>query len=258
MTHNSWNAALYDAKCGFVSELGKGVLDLLNPQPGEEILDIGCGTGDLTHKIAQSNAIPFGIDSGDSMIIEARKKYPNIKFQVSDAREFKQQEAFDAVFSNAVFHWIKDLSPVLQNIWMSLKPKGRLVVEFGGKGNVASICEGINTALSSLNIQPKEIAERNPWQFPSIGEFASLLEKHGFKVEYAILFDRPTVLQGEHGLTHWLEMFAQNFFHDLTNDVQQKLYEIVNVKLKDRLYTKANASWIADYTRIRVLARKLP
>jgi trans-aconitate methyltransferase len=247
-----WNAALYDDKLYFVSELGKGVIDLLSPQENEEILDLGCGTGDLTSEIAKFGTKTLGIDSSPEMIRQAQEKYPHLSFAVEDACRYRSKETFDAVFSNAVLHWIKEPEKVIKNIWFNLKPKGRFVAEFGGKGNVALIVQAIEEVLKEAHV---EFESRNPWYFPSIGEYSFLLEQNGFRVQYAIHFDRPTPLPGgERGLDHWLDMFTDHFFNGLSGQQRQEMYR----KIKERLYGSLyrEGSWVADYKRLRILAVK--
>ena len=132
---NVWNADVYDKKLSFVSRYGKGILELLQPKKGEKILDLGCGTGDLSEKMSKSGADVVGIDASAKMIEKARTKYPNITFQIVNAESFRRREKFDAVFSNAALHWIKQSEKVIKTIEQALKPGGRFVAEFGGLGN---------------------------------------------------------------------------------------------------------------------------
>lgn len=249
---NTWDSSLYDQKISFVSKLGKGVIELLNPQQGERILDLGCGTGDLTNEIAQSGAIPLGIDLAPSMIESARKKYPHLHFDVQDAIRFKTQQPFDAVFSNAALHWIKQAPQVIETVWSSLRKGGRFVAEFGGKGNIELILKGISTVLAE-----KEICadERNPWYFPSIGEYCTLLENQGFRVTQAFHFDRPTPLpDGYRGLNHWLHMFSDDFFPEFSMAEKEELFEKIAQVLEQDLFVEG--TWYVDYKRLRIVAVK--
>ena len=204
MPTNNWNASLYDQKHSFVSEYGKSLIPLLEPQPGESILDIGCGTGHLTKAIAEAGAHVVGIDSSASMIETARTTYPDIEFLVANARNFSFPTPFDAVFSNAALHWIPEAEEVVHSIATALKPGGRFVAEFGGKGNIATIIFALQQSLREI----ANIEADFGWYYPSIGEYASLLERHGLMVRMALLFDRPTKLEdGEKGLRNWLQMF---------------------------------------------------
>ncbi|MFC7394302.1 class I SAM-dependent methyltransferase [Scopulibacillus cellulosilyticus] len=252
ISKNRWDSNLYDDKTSFVSQLGKGVVELLNPKPGERILDLGCGTGDLTYEMAKTGAIPLGIDLSSTMIEAARKKYPDIKFSVENATTYRTSEPFDAVFSNAALHWIKSPSKVIETVWYALKNGGRFVAEFGGKGNVESIINSISSVLSDYGVSA---SERNPWYYPSIGEYSTLLEKQGFRVTYAVHFDRPTLLNdGSKGLDNWLDMFSDDFFYGFSAACKKEIYEKINKELKPALFN--NGNWYADYKRIRVIAEK--
>jgi trans-aconitate methyltransferase len=250
---NNWNTALYEDKHAFVWQYGENLLQFLNPQPGESILDLGCGTGQLTEKIAQAGAEVMGIDQAPAMIEKARENYPHIRFDVANAKNFHVDKPLDAVFSNAVLHWVKEADEAIASIHQSLKPGGRFVAEFGGKGNVQAIATALESALEAINISPQAL---NPWYFPSIGEYASLLEQQGFDVTNAILFARPTPLtEGEAGMANWIKMFASTFLTGLSSEQQIQIIRVVEEYLKPTLYQEG--TWTADYRRIRIVAIKV-
>ncbi len=253
MSQDSWNSALYEQNHAFVWQYGESLLELLAPQAGERILDLGCGTGQLTEKIAQSGAFVQGIDSSLSMISTAKANYPHISFAAADARDFQVEVPLDAVFSNAVLHWVKQPDAAIDCVEKALRPGGRFVAEFGGKGNVGAIARALLSVLSEIGL--KEPESLNPWYFPSIGEYALLLEKQGFDVGYAVLFDRPTLLEGgSAGMVNWIEMFAGGFLSGWSDDVRSRAILAVEECLRPTLYRDGN--WIADYRRIRVVAVK--
>jgi trans-aconitate methyltransferase len=189
-----WNPDLYDGKHDFVSEYGIEVLKLLNPQKDEVILDLGCGTGDLTGRIAELSREVVGVDSSPDMIKRAREKYPSVAFITGDARDFFIDRAFDAVFSNAVLHWVPEAEVTIRNINRHLKLGGRFVAEFGGKGCIQKIINELVTVLNEQGIGYPAI--NDVLYYPSISEYSALLERNGFEVTYALLFDRPTALRG--------------------------------------------------------------
>jgi trans-aconitate methyltransferase len=253
VSSNVWNPDLYDEKLSFVSDLGKELIELLHPKKGEKILDLGCGTGDLSYEISKSGATVVGMDLSPEMIEKAREKYENIQFVIENGESFRTNEKYDAVFSNAALHWMKNAEKVVESVALALRPKGRFVAEFGGKGNVETIVKTIEAVL--LQNYGINATERNPWYFPSIGEYSSLLEKFGFRVLYASHFDRPTPLvDKEQGLNHWLDSFSGDFFVGIDPSEKTLLYE----EIKDRLrpYLFKDGTWIADYRRIRIVAVK--
>ncbi|MEH2165205.1 MAG: methyltransferase domain-containing protein [Nostoc sp.] len=253
-TSNNWDTSLYEDKHAFVWQYGEDLLKLLNPQPGESILDLGCGTGQLTEKIAQAGAEVMGVDSAAAMIEKAKENYPHIRFDVADATNFQVKQPFDAVFSNAVLHWVKQADSAIASIHQALKPGGRFVAEFGGRGNVKAIATALYSALESIGIPQAQV--ENPWYYPSIGEYSSLLEQQGFDVIYAILFPRPTLLaEGETGIANWIKMFASPFLAGLSPEQQIQIISVVEEYLKPTLYQQG--TWTADYRRIRIVAIKL-
>ena len=247
----TWNTALYDGKNAFVWKHGRGVVELLAPQPGELILDLGCGTGHLTNQIAVAGAEVVGVDKSQSMIEEARRLYPNLRFEIADATDLHADQPFDAVFSNAAIHWMKDQPAVARCILGVLKPGGRFVAEFGGKGNI----HAIRTALTHAVEAAGETINAEPFAryYPSIGEYATLLEAEGFRVTFATHFDRPTKLdEGEKGLRNWLFTFADNVIESLPEDKREGVIAQVERELRPTLFR--DESWFADYRRIRIVA----
>jgi trans-aconitate methyltransferase len=248
-----WQSDHYDSKLGFVSEFGKDVVRLLNPIKGERIFDLGCGTGDLAHEISQAGAYVTGMDLSEPMINQAQRKYPEIKFLVGNGEQIALDDKFDAVFSNAALHWMKRPQSVLAGVWNHLNPGGRFVAEFGGKGNVQIIVQTISDVLRvdyGMNA-----AKLNPWYFPSIAEYSTLLEQQGFRVTYAAHFDRPTkIVDNEQGLQHWLKAFADHFFTALSEAERHDACSRIAVKARNELFH--DGSWYADYKRLRVMAIK--
>jgi len=247
-----WDSKLYNEQHHFVSDYGADVLQWLAPKAGENILDVGCGTGDLAAKIQESGATVLGTDASADMIELAKQNYPTIQFEQKDAAQLDYNREFDAVFSNATFHWIENQRGLLRGIYKSLKHGGRLVAEFGGKGNIKSIVDAIDTAAKQLGLEHRIIS--NFWFFPSISHYATLLESTGFEAEQMWLFDRPTKLVGEDGMLKWIDQFAQHAFINL-NEEEAKAVTTLAVELLKPTHFK-DGEWMADYRRLRIKALK--
>jgi trans-aconitate methyltransferase len=248
-----WNAELYDDKHAFVSQYGEGVLELLAAKAGERVLDLGCGTGDLANQLQGLGAEVVGVDASPEMIATAKEKYPYINFEVANAVDFDFNEPFDAVFSNATLHWIKDADSAIKNVYNVLKAGGRFVAEMGGKGNMQQMIAATNTILNKYGYN--NAGQPHPWYFPSTAEYAAKLEGQGFRVTYTAHFDRKTLLQdGRQGVAKWLNMFGPSFFNEIPAD---KLTTILN-EITDLLETdyEDNGRWYADYKRLRFIAIK--
>jgi trans-aconitate methyltransferase len=247
-----WNAGLYDDKHSFVWKMAAGLLDLLEAKSGERILDVGCGTGHLTAQIAEKGAHVTGVDRSADMIRQAREKYPALRFEVMDARDLAFPETFDALFSNATLHWIREPERVIAGVAKALRPGGRFVAEFGGKGNTAGFVAALERAWAKLGISP---ALENPWYYPSLAEYSGLLEKHGFEVTYATLFDRPTPLEdGERGLRNWMDMFGGVITAKLSDETKEALKQEVERQARPTLFQESR--WVMDYRRLRVVAKR--
>ncbi|TRZ38640.1 class I SAM-dependent methyltransferase [Niallia circulans] len=249
---DTWNASLYDGKHSFVSNYGGDLISLLSPRPEEKILDLGCGTGDLASRLAGYDCEVIGIDNSPNMIAQAQKKYPHIPFFVEDATSLPFDSRFTAVFSNAALHWIKSPKQALTSIYNSLQQGGRFVAEFGGKGNVQIITDTIIEEYATQGISFNW--ENFPWYFPSIAEYTQLMEEAGFRVVFAQHFDRPTPLDGENGLSNWIEMFGDSFFKGLSENKKAMITQKVSKKLHPQVYK--DGAWQIDYKRIRVIGIK--
>jgi trans-aconitate methyltransferase len=185
------------------------------------------------------------------MIESARQTYPCIEFLVADARTYASPATFDAIFSNATLHWIPEAELVVQCMATSLKPGGRLVLEMGGKGNIAHIQQAFQHYLHVLAPDTQLFG----WYFPSIGQYTPLLERYGLEVRSALLFDRPTKLEdGEKGLRNWMQMFYTSVLSNIPDEAKQQLLSDMEKDLQDALFK--DSSWIADYRRLRIVAYK--
>jgi trans-aconitate methyltransferase len=250
-----WDSTLYDESFGIITQLGAGVVELLAPRPGERVVDLGCGTGGLTAQIGAAGADVVGIDASEAMIARARKLYPHLRFEVAMGEDFKLEAPVDAVFSNAALHWMSPPQEVAASVARALKPGGRFVAEMGGKGNIATITGAIYLALAEEGISGEQV--RNPWYFPSIGEYGSLLERAGFEVVIMQLFDRPTPLDDcPNGVADWVRMFGGAFLAAVPATRRAHFQERVNELTRPLL--EREGRWVADYRRLRFVAVKLP
>lgn len=244
----AWNADLYKEKHAFVFQYGNSLLEWLEPKEGENILDLGCGTGELTAQIAASGAHATGMDSSPAMIESAHKHFPDVRFGVADATNFNLPEKFDAVFSNATLHWIRQKEKVLDRIHHHLVPGGRLVLEMGGKGNVDDILGALDKTMKKHGYTYKPF-----WYFPSVGEYTSLLEEYDFRVSQVQYFDRETELADpENGIIEWLRMFGDNLFEGIPAAAQQTILEETQELLRPTNFR--DGKWYTKYVRLRIKA----
>jgi trans-aconitate methyltransferase len=246
----NWDAELYEARHSFVWQLAGGVLELLAPKPGERILDVGCGPGQLTHKIAEAGATVVGVDASPEMIGQARQNFPALTFSLQDVKKMTFQAEFDAVFSNATLHWVRDARNAASSIAAALKPGGRFAAEFGGSRNVVLIESTVRRVLARYTPNVPD----SPFYFPTIGQYAAVLEAEGLEVQFAQLFDRLTPLEGENGMENWIRQFEWFCFEALESAQREKALRETIEELRPALYR--NHTWYADYRRLRVLAVK--
>jgi len=243
-----WNSSRYDKNARFVSDLGSPVFDLLNPQPGERILDLGCGDGALTEKIAGTGASVIGVDSSADMVAAARRR--GLDAREVDAFHLDFNGEFDAVFSNAALHWMKrDPDAVTAGVRRALKPGGRFVAEMGGFGNVAAIMVALCATAEKYGVANAE--DFIPY-FPAPDEYRECLERAGFQVECMALIPRPTPLPT--GMQGWLETFAVSFIKSVALEQRSSFLNEVTERLRPVLCDSMDR-WTADYVRLRFLAR---
>ena len=237
-----WDAADYAAHGGFVPALGQAALELLDPQPGEHILDVGCGDGTLTLKIKEIGADVVGIDNSLSMVGAARAR--GLDARLMDAADLRFSEAFDAAFSNATLHWVLDKERAARAIWFALKPSGRFAGEMGGKGNLVRLRMALDDELVMRGYGPPTFAAN--W-YPEVEEFVAVYEQAGFKDIDARLIERPTPL--EHGVAAWVTTFRSGWLD--RSGVPQNERQSIAEAVADRV-----GSTIADYDRLRFIMRK--
>ena len=244
----SWDPDRYARVARFVADLGMPVVELLAPKPGERILDLGCGDGALTKKLADMGVLVVGVDASADQIAAAQRL--GLDARVVDGENLHLPPAFDAVFSNAALHWMKKPDAVIAGVWRALKPGGRFVGEMGGAGNVAACRSALTAAVARRGIDP---APLDPWYFPTPEEYASKLAAAGFEVRHIELFPRPTPLPTR--LADWFDTFGEAFLAAVPPaeraSVKAEAESAAAPKLK-----KPDGSWFADYVRLRFAAVK--
>ena len=244
----TWNASRYRERAAYVAAHGADVAGMLAPMPGERILDVGCGDGTLTRTIADNGACVVGMDQSADQVAAAQAL--GLDARVGNVLELNEAESFDAVFSSAVLHWVKDAERAATNIFRAIKPGGRFVAEFGGAGNVQRVSDAILLALGERGIDGM-IAW--PWYFPTDSAYQGILEQCGFEVHEIMLFERPTPLPG--GLAEWVEILAQPFLSLIADSEREELLSSIEQHARPWLCDQ-DGNWHVDYVRLRLRAEK--
>jgi trans-aconitate methyltransferase len=242
-----WDPARYRRNAGFVAALGQPVLELLAPKAGERILDLGCGDGALTAAIAQHASV-IGVDASAEQVAAARAR--GLEAEVADGAKLAFAAEFDAVFSNAALHWMRDPDAVIDGVWRALKPGGRFVGEMGGAGNVERVRRALTAVLARRGIDGEAA---NPWYFPAPEEYRARLERRGFAVLSMTLLPRPTPLPGTLG--DWLDTFAESFLAAVPAEEHAAVKAAVEAELAGA-FRDATGRWTVDYVRLRFAAVK--
>ncbi len=242
-----WDPDRYQRNAGFVAELGLPVLDLLALRPGEDVLDLGCGDGALTEKLVAAGARVVAVDASPHQIGAARQR--GLDARVEDATALPFHSAFDAVFSNAALHWVKDADAAIVGVARALRHGGRFVAEMGGAGNCEAVRRALHAGLTGRGIDPRSV---DPWYFPTEAEYGDKLRDAGFAIEHMALIPRPTPLPGD--IIGWLNTFAEDFLNTLPADGRDDFLAELRDKMRPQLCDK-EGRWSVDYVRLRFAAR---
>jgi SAM-dependent methyltransferase len=243
----NWRADCYSEHANFVPALGQPVLEMLKPLAGEHILDLACGDGVLTEKIAASGAAVVGVDAAPDMVNAAKKR--GLDARVMDGVNLRFSREFDAVFSNAALHWMKsDPDAVIAGVARALKPGGRFVAEMGGHGCIAAITVAIVAVMARYGVDATPLI---PWYFPTVDDYRVRLERQGFTVDYIELIPRPTPLPTN--MAGWLEVFCASFFVRLP-EKQRTVARDEVIELLRPVLCDEQGRWTGDYIRLRFAA----
>jgi len=250
MTQQSWDPDRYQRNARFVSDLAGPVVELLAPEPGERILDLGCGDGVVTEALAAMGCRVVGVDSSPEQVDAARRR--GVDARVMDGERLTFETEYDAVFSNAALHWMKRSDDVIDGVWRALVPGGRFVAECGGEGNIAKIEAALLAALDRRGIDGTRVS---PWYYPSTDEYRGRLTARGFVVRSIDLVPRPTLLSGD--ITGWLEVFAGAFVGIVPAADRAGFIDEVRERVRPEL-CGVDGRWTADYVRLRFAAVRPP
>lgn len=234
----------------FVIEYGRDLLELLDAQPGERVLDLGCGTGHVTADIAEAvgpDGEVVGIDASPAMVEQAQAEHPDLDVRHADATDFTVDEPLDAVYSNAALHWIDDQDAALSCVADALRPGGRFVAEMGAEGNIVEILDGVAAGGEHEGVEVPV-----PWHFPTLGAYTSRLERHGFTVGLARTFERPTTLEGKDGLRDWFDQFGDRLLAPFFDE--NAAMAAIEDELRPVCYDPAEDAWTVTYRRLQFRA----
>lgn len=251
-----WSPADYATNASFVPALGAAALKLLDPQPGELILDLGCGDGTLTRLIMDTGARVIGLDASPQMVEAARGA--GVDAFIADAQALGLEDQatrfgqFDAAFSNAALHWMLDPDAVAAGVFGMLKAGGRFAGELGGEGNVTLLRGALRAELEARGYA---LPAEDPQWYPSVAEFVRLYGCAGFVGVQAQLIPRPTPLPA--GVAGWVKTFRTGLL-DVAM-VPQWERDDVAAAVERRLapaLRQPDGTWVADYVRLRFTMRK--
>jgi trans-aconitate methyltransferase len=248
MSTQTWHPEVYASNARFVSDLGQPVVDLLMPRPGERVLDLGCGDGVLTRRLVELGCEVVGADASVELVAAARTL--GLDARVVDGHALAFHDEFDAVFSNAALHWMRDAPRVIAGVYRALRAGGRFVAECGGHGCIATIHRAL---IDSLDTRGHDGRAASPWYFPTADDYRDQLTAAGFAADFIALFPRPTPLPGYN--LGWLDTFSESFTRVLPQSERTAYLHEVRERVQPALCDAAGV-WTADYVRLRFVAIK--
>ncbi|WP_448002404.1 class I SAM-dependent methyltransferase [Agromyces bauzanensis] len=256
---SGWDAETYDLRFSMITELGAPLLELLHAQPGERVLDLGCGPGRQSAELARTGVDVLGIDADPAMIDRATRLHrgiPHLDFALADAQRLPEalSARFDAVLSNAALHWMPDQEAVFRSVRSVLRPGGRFVAEMGAAGNIATVIDVTNAARADLGLP----AADDPWVFPTVVELVQRLDRHGLRPDLVHRFDRPTPLGAGDSVASWLRVFGPALVADIPAHERAAFDRHVDEHAADAglVHQQVDGALrtVADYVRLRFIA----
>lgn len=275
--NDHWSSEAYTNAAAFVPKLTTKIIKYLDVQPDDNILDIGCGDGQLTAQIAASltgTGRIHGLDASHSFINQATSAHqpPNCTYSLHDCTALASHPAaaatnqWDKVFSNAALHWILRAPAtrlaVLRDVRAALRPGGRFVFEMGAKGNVAEVHAAFTAALLAHGLSLAAARDASPWFFPSADWMAAALEDVGFGVEVCETEYRPSKMTpatgaGDGGLVGWVRLMGAPFLDAVDEAKRESVVRYVCDVLHSVVTREEDGSQWLGYNRLRVVARKV-
>lgn len=232
----------------FVKTFGMPIIELMDPKPGERILDVGCGFGAVCQQLDEMGCKTVGIDISKSVVDAAREL--GVDARLVNAESLTFNEEFDAAYSSSALHWMRHLDQVAEGIMRALKPGGRFVGELGGRGSIVNIITAIRQVMLKNGIEMESVSS---WYFPSVSEFAGVLERAGFVIRSMALVDRPTVLPGD--VRDWMKMFGRHYMDAWDPSEHDRFLDAIRDAAAPTMVNE-QGEWVADYRRLRFMAVK--
>ncbi len=236
-----WNAEEYAIHSAPQQKWARELIGKLNLKGNEIFLDIGCGDGKVTAEIATylKNGTVVGIDNSGEMIFLATEKfptskYPNLSFRKVDARALPFHQEFDIAFSNAALHWVLDHGPVLEGIYQSLKPDGKVVVQMGGKGNASQVLEVLNETMCKNNWEEYFHNFSFPYGFYSPEEYGHWLRGAGFEIINLEFKPKNMVHETTEKFKGWLRSTWLPYLDRIPEILREEFIDALTLKYLER------------------------
>lgn len=259
----AWNASDYAKNSQNQFQWAKELIPKLGLKGNEILLDIGCGDGKITAEISKClpNGKVIGIDNSSQMVKLAKKtfqneQYPNLSFQLMDARTLSFEEEFDLAFSNAALHWVNDQKAVLQGVQSSLKPHGRILFQMAGKGNAQAVLRIFDELLVLPRWQRYFDGFTFPYAFIGPQEYKRLLVDADLKPVRIDLFPRDMKFPGAEGMSGWIRTTWLPYTERIPVEMLDDFIKEITNRYLVRYPTDSEGVVHLDMIRLEVEAQK--
>ena len=258
-----WDAADYARNSAAQQSWALELIDKLSLAGAETVLDSGCGDGKVTAEIARRvpRGSVTGVDSSPDMVAAARRAWPrevqaNLDFQIADARALPFESTFDVAFSNATLHWVVDHRPVLRGVARALRPGGRLLFQFGGRGNGAAIFAVAEEMTGSAAWRRFFEGFVFPWGFYGPEEYASWCREAGLEPRRVELLPRAMHQQGRAGLASWIRTTWLPYTERVPAERREEFVTLATELYLARRPLDAEGRAVVDMVRLEVDAAR--
>jgi trans-aconitate 2-methyltransferase len=263
MKKYQWNANEYLQFSFSQQKWARESIEKANLRKYERVLDVGCGDGRITAKIAEylTEGSVLGIDNSEQMISLAKEKFPgteysNLTFKILDAKSLNFNNEFDIIVSNAALHWTDEHVKVLNGMYEGLKKGGRILLQMGGKGNVPEAFFVIDKMITHPRWLPYFNGLKSPYNFYSVEEYNSFMSKTKFRDVKVELVEKDMQHKGREGVTGWIRSTWHPYTQELPEELREEFIDDLFNEFDKNFPADKNGFYHAKAKRLIVEARK--
>lgn len=258
MRNFEFDGEKYSEASAHQKEWGAKLISELKLTGNEIVLDLGCGDGSLTEKLAEIvlDGKVLGIDSSQGMINKANElERSNLKFERMDINELNFENEFDLIVSNAALHWIKDHKKLLSNCYNALKPGGIIRFSFAGEGNCSHLNKVLKEVMKNEKYKNYFDGFEWPWYMPELSEYKRIVKESNFCETRVWGENKDTYFPNSDALVKWIDQPSIVPFLNWIAEEHRKDFRdiVVNRMLKET--KQKDETYFETFRRINIYAK---